>query len=138
VKEKSFEKLQCFRLIIIISVCLSVLQKILNVNNPFSAKLQAVCSPPPPHPISLDPYLIRFIQVYQRRSFQYTKLLYGSRCTQLPLIEKLPQWLSGPSSSLSVAADRPTVTRPDSNDVRTRSIYSTIGIDDINAKAVEA
>ncbi|MFN9941788.1 MAG: hypothetical protein ACK56I_20160, partial [bacterium] len=45
--------------------------------------------------------------------------LYGSRCTQLPLIEKHIQWLSGPSSSLSVAADRPRVTRPDSNDVQT-------------------
>ncbi len=67
-----------------------------------------------------------------------SNVMYDSRCTQLPLIEKLPQWLSGPSSSLSVAADRPKVTRPDSNDVRTRSIYSTIGIDDINAKAVEA
>jgi len=65
-------------------------------------------------------------------------MLYGSRCTQLPLIEKLLQWLSGPSPSLSVAADRPRVTGPDSNDVRTRSIYSTISIDDINAKAVEA
>ncbi len=30
--------------------------------------------------------------------------MYGSRCNQLPLIEKLPQWLSGPSSSLSVTA----------------------------------
>jgi hypothetical protein len=56
--------------------------------------------------------------------------MYGSRCTQLLLIEELPQWLSGPSSSLSVATDRPRV--------RTRSIYSTISIDDINAKAVEA
>ncbi len=61
--------------------------------------------------------------------------MYGSRCTQLPLIEKLPQWLSGPSPSLSVATDRPTVTRPDSNDVPTRSIYSTISIDDINAQS---
>ncbi len=34
--------------------------------------------------------------------------------------------------------DRPKVSRPDSIDVRTRSIYSTISIDDINAKAVEA
>ncbi len=64
--------------------------------------------------------------------------MYGSRYIQLPLIEKLPQWLSGPSPSLSVATDRPRVTGPDSNDVRTRSIYSTISIDDINAKAVEA
>ncbi len=64
--------------------------------------------------------------------------LYGSRCTQLPLIEKLLQWLSGPSPSLSVAANRPRVTGPDSNDVRTRSIYSTNNVDDINAKAVEA
>jgi hypothetical protein len=62
-------------------------------------------------------------------------MLYGSRCIQLPLIEKPPQWLSGPSPSLSVATDRPTVTRPDSNDVRTRSIYSTISTDDINAQS---
>ncbi len=27
--------------------------------------------------------------------------VFGYRCNQLPLIEKLPQWLSGPSSSLS-------------------------------------
>ena len=51
---------------------------------------------------------------------------------------ELTQWLLGPSPSLSVATDRPRVTGPDSNDVRTRSIYSTISIDDINAKAVEA
>jgi len=38
---------------------------------------------------------------------------------------KLIQWLSGPSPSLSATTDRPAVTRPDSNDVRTRSIYST-------------
>ncbi len=30
--------------------------------------------------------------------------LFGYRCRQLPLIEKLPQWLSGPSSPLSVTA----------------------------------
>ncbi len=72
------------------------------------------------------------------RIFPKAPLLYGSRCTQLPLIEELSQWLSGSSPSLSVAADRPRVTRPDSNDVQTRSIYSTISIDDINAKAFEA
>jgi hypothetical protein len=66
------------------------------------------------------------------------KPLLGSRCTQLPLIEKLIQWLSGPSPSLSVATDRPRDTGPDSNDVRTRSIYSTNSVDDMNAKAVEA
>ncbi len=33
--------------------------------------------------------------------------MYGSRCNQLPLIEKLPQWLSGPSPSLSVTAGPP-------------------------------
>jgi hypothetical protein len=65
----------------------------------------------------------------------YTTVVYGSRCTQLPLIEKLLQWLSGPSPSLSVAADRPRDTGPDSNDVRTRSIYSTNSVDDINAKS---
>ncbi|MFN9905310.1 MAG: hypothetical protein ACK56F_04180, partial [bacterium] len=43
--------------------------------------------------------------------------LFGYRCRQLPLIEKLPQWLSGPSSPLSVTAG------PDSNDVRTRSTF---------------
>jgi hypothetical protein len=64
--------------------------------------------------------------------------VYGSRYIQLPLIEKLIQWLSGPSPSLSATTDRLAVTRPDSNDVRTRSIYSTISVDDINAKAVEA
>jgi hypothetical protein len=64
--------------------------------------------------------------------------LYGSRYIQLPLIEKLIQWLSGPSPSLSATTDRPTDTGPDSNDVRTRSIYSTNSVDDINAKAVEA
>jgi hypothetical protein len=63
------------------------------------------------------------------------KTVYGSRCTQLPLIEKLLQWLSGPSSSLSVATDRPRDTGPDSNDVRTRSIYSTNSVDDINAQS---
>ncbi len=31
-------------------------------------------------------------------------LVFGYRCNQLPLIEKLPQWLSGPSSPLSVTA----------------------------------
>ncbi len=61
--------------------------------------------------------------------------MYGSRCIQLPLIEKLLQWLSGPSPSLSVAADRPSDTGPDSNDVRTHSIYSTNSVDDINAKS---
>jgi hypothetical protein len=30
--------------------------------------------------------------------------LFCYRCNQLPLIEKLPQWLSGPSSPLSVTA----------------------------------
>jgi hypothetical protein len=39
----------------------------------------------------------------------------------------LPPCLSPP--------DRPRVTRLDSNDVRTRSIYSTISIDDINAQS---
>ncbi len=61
--------------------------------------------------------------------------LYGYRCTQLPHIEKLLQWLLGPSPSLPVASDRPRVTGPDSNDVRTRSIYSTISVDDINGKS---
>jgi hypothetical protein len=64
--------------------------------------------------------------------------VYGSRYIQLPLIEKLIQWLSGPSPSLSATTDRPTDTGPFSNDVRTRSIYSTNSVDDINAKAVEA
>ncbi len=32
--------------------------------------------------------------------------LFGYRCNQLPLIEKSPQWLSGPSSPLSVTARR--------------------------------
>ncbi len=74
----------------------------------------------------------------QGTMFEIFKVLYGSRCIQLPLIEKLLQWLSGPSPFLSVATDRPRVTRLDSNNVRTRSIYSTNNVDDINAKAVEA
>jgi hypothetical protein len=68
-------------------------------------------------------------------NLQISLVLYGSRCTQLPLIEKLIQWLSGPSSSLSVATDRPRDTGPDSNDVRARSIYSTNSVDDINAQS---
>jgi hypothetical protein len=34
-----------------------------------------------------------------------------------PTIEKLIQWLIGPSSSLSATTDRPTVTGPDSKGV---------------------
>ncbi len=34
-------------------------------------------------------------------------ILFGYRCNQLPLIERFPQWLSGPSSPLSVAAGLP-------------------------------
>jgi hypothetical protein len=69
---------------------------------------------------------------------QISLRVYGSRYIQLPLIEKLIQWLSGPSPSLSATRDRPTDTGPDSNDVRTRSIYSANSVGDINAKAVEA
>ncbi len=78
-------------------------------------------------------FLLKF-----QKSIKLKPLLYGSRCTQLPLIEKLLQWLSGPFPSLSATTDRPRDTGPDSNDVRTHSIYSTISVDDINAKAVEA
>ena len=39
--------------------------------------------------------------------------LYGNRSGQLPhLIEKLPQWLSGPSLVLPAATDRPPDTKP--------------------------
>ena len=31
-------------------------------------------------------------------------VVFGYRCNQLPLIERSPQWLSGPSSPLSVTA----------------------------------
>ncbi len=62
--------------------------------------------------------------------------LFGYRCNQLPLIEKLPQWLSGPSLPLSVAAGP-------LDGYRTRFkwcsdaqwFYSTISIDDINAQS---
>ncbi len=40
----------------------------------------------------------------QMCTFLPRKELYGARCNQLPLIEKLPQWLSGPSPFLSVTA----------------------------------
>ncbi|MFN9939167.1 MAG: hypothetical protein ACK56I_06805, partial [bacterium] len=38
-----------------------------------------------------------------------------------PSIERLIQWLIGPSPSLSATTDRPTDTRPDSKGVRMRS-----------------
>jgi hypothetical protein len=38
-----------------------------------------------------------------------------------PSIERLIQWLIGPSPSLSATTDRPTVTGPDSKGVWTRS-----------------
>ncbi len=62
---------------------------------------------------------------------QFTRrYLFGYRCNQLPLIEKSPQWLSGPSSPLSVTAGPPV-------GYRTRFkwcsdaqyFYPTIGID---------
>ncbi len=37
--------------------------------------------------------------------------VFGYRCNQLPLIERFPQWLSGPSPPLSVAAGSPVVNR---------------------------
>jgi hypothetical protein len=52
--------------------------------------------------------------------------VYHCPCTapaapNYPSIEKLIQWLIGPSPSLSATTDRPTVTGPDSKGVRTRS-----------------
>ena len=38
---------------------------------------------------------------------QRTGALFGYRCNQLPLIEKSPQWLSGPSPPLPVTAGSP-------------------------------
>ncbi len=49
------------------------------------------------------------------------------------LRNSLNGWQGHPPFCLS-PPDRPRVTRLDSNDVRTRSIYSTISIDDINAQ----
>ncbi len=40
-------------------------------------------------------------------SAELLKLLFGYHCNQLPLIERFPQWLSGPSSPLSVTAGPP-------------------------------
>ncbi len=70
-------------------------------------------------------------------------VLKHSMCTapaapSYPSLKNSFNGCSGPSPSLSAATDRPRVTGPDSNDVRTRSIYSTISVDEINAKAVEA
>ncbi len=62
--------------------------------------------------------------------------LFGYRCNQLPLIEKLPQWLSGPSSPLSVTAGPPVGNRTRfkwCSDAQ--YFYSTISIDDINAQS---
>jgi hypothetical protein len=50
------------------------------------------------------------------------------------LRNSLNGWQGHPPFCLS-PPDRPRVTRLDSNDVRTRSIYSTISIDDINAQS---
>jgi hypothetical protein len=36
-----------------------------------------------------------------------SQILFGYRCNQLPFIERFPQWLSGPSSPLSVTAGPP-------------------------------
>jgi len=47
--------------------------------------------------------------------------LYGTAAPSYPSIEKLIQWLIGPSPSLSATTDRPTVTGPDSKGVPTRS-----------------
>ncbi len=62
--------------------------------------------------------------------------LFGYRCNQLPLIERSPQWLSGPSSPLSVTAGPPVSNRTGfkwCSDAQ--YFYSTIGIDDINAQS---
>jgi hypothetical protein len=62
--------------------------------------------------------------------------MFGYRCNQLPLIEKLPQWLSGPSSPLSVTAGPPVGNRTRfkwCSDAQ--YFYSTISIDDINAQS---
>ena len=56
--------------------------------------------------------------------------VFGYSYNQLPrLIEQTPQWLSGPSPLLPVAAGSPPITEPDSNYVLTRcNFYSTIGM----------
>ncbi len=78
-------------------------------------------------------FYISQVSVCSKKS-AYT--LFGYRCNQLPLIERSPQWLSGPSSPLSVTAGPPV-------GYRTRFkwcsdaqyFYSTFSIDDINAQS---
>ncbi len=73
--------------------------------------------------------LVQFYEVF-------SNILYGSRCNQLPLIEKLPQWLSGPSSSLSVTAGPPKGYQTGFKRCSdAQCFYSTISIDDINAQS---
>jgi hypothetical protein len=62
------------------------------------------------------PSLCSFLEVIipSFRKCSYTILfstLFGYRCNQLPLIERFPQWLSGPSPPLSVTAGPPVSNR---------------------------
>ncbi len=76
---------------------------------------------------------------FLKKHQNHCTLLYGSRCTQLPVHRELTQWLLGPSPSLSVATDRLTDTGPDTKRVLTRSKFIQLTVvEDINAKAVEA
>ena len=62
--------------------------------------------------------------------------VFGYRCNQLPLIEQCAQWLSGPSSPLSVTAGPPVSNRTGSKWCSdAQYFYSTISIDDINAQS---
>jgi hypothetical protein len=59
----------------------------------------------------------------------------ATAATNYPSLGNPPNGCQGHLRPCLAPPDRSMVTVPDSNDVRTRSIYSTISIDDINAQS---
>ncbi len=81
-------------------------------------------------------YIKRLPEIFIQEAFLIFEILFGSHCNQLPLIERLPQWLSGPSSSLSVPCRTARGLPYQIQTMFGRAVfYSTISIDDINAQS---